>query len=114
MHLVEAIYGENSQNIERLEMALSQWQSTAEGAVASAALEVKLASWRLLHFFDRSFAKANLTWHGMSSSGGNTESDELVNELQSALHVVPRYACAKSHSLLALQAMLPCSHWGCG
>ena len=51
--LIEAVYVANVQDSERFELALQQWQSTAEGAVASTALEVRIAKWRLLHFLGR-------------------------------------------------------------
>ncbi|KAK9813346.1 hypothetical protein WJX73_001697 [Symbiochloris irregularis] len=46
----EAVYVANP---EQLDHALARWQSTAEGTVASTALDVSISSWRLLFFLSR-------------------------------------------------------------
>ena len=69
--LAEAVYGASVEDSDRFELAMAQWQSTAEGAVASTALEVKIATWRLLHFFDRCARLATRAWPAVINGSGD-------------------------------------------
>ena len=103
----EAVYAATP---DQLDHALARWQSTAEGTVASTALDVSISSWRLLFYLSRcvttschAFSAHGIVWN-VSLLTLKQDSAVLIlcaaqNESLQCMHVLSIFLMLGEHVL---------------